>query len=96
MSFLRPEVIFMPAPGTYKFEGDNMKSKDDDGEVFAYNEHGYNGVDEPVQIEEVEHTDGPAVIIGAIRQDGHVITADSRGVLVVESAIPPKGKSHST
>jgi hypothetical protein len=69
-----------------------MQSKDDDGEDYADNERGYNGLDVPVLIEEIEHTSGPAVILGALRQDGHVITADGRGVLVVESAIPRNGK----
>jgi hypothetical protein len=71
-----------------------MRSHDDDDEVYADNETGYNGLSVPVHIEEVDHTNGPAVIVGALRQGGHVITADCRGVLVVESAIPTNGKPH--
>ena len=71
-----------------------MQSQNDDDEVYADNETGYNGLSVPVHIEEVDHTNGPAVIIGALRQGAHVITADARGVLVVESAIPTNGKPH--
>jgi hypothetical protein len=67
---------------------------DDDAEVFADNETGYNGLREPVQIERIDHANGPAVILGALRQNGHVISADGKGVLVVESAIPRNGKPH--
>jgi hypothetical protein len=67
---------------------------DDDAEVYADNERGYNGMSEPLHIEEIDHTNGPAVILGELRQDGHVIRADARGVLVVESAIPTNGKPH--
>jgi hypothetical protein len=67
---------------------------DEDPEVFADNETGYNGLSEPVQIEEVDHRIGPAVILGTLQQDGHVISADSTGVLVVETAIPKDGETH--
>jgi hypothetical protein len=72
----------------------NMQPNDDDAEVYADNETGYNGLSVPVHIEEVDHTNGPAVVLGVLRQGAHVITADARGVLVVESAIPTNGKPH--
>ena len=53
---------------------------------FADNERGYDGTRSPVHIEDVDHSTGPAVILGSLRQDGHIITADGRGMLVVESA----------
>jgi hypothetical protein len=73
----------------------NMDSDDDqDDEVYADNETGYNGLDAPVQIETVNHTTGPAVILGAVQHDGHVIRAEGVGVLVIETAIPKDGKTH--
>ena len=60
---------------------------DDDAEdVFADNERGYDGTKNPVHIEDIDHSAGPAVIVGSLRQDGHIITADGRGTLVVENA----------
>ena len=63
-------------------------------ETFGDNERGYDGITEPVQIEAIDHTDGPAVILGELRQDGHVISADAKGVLIVESAVARNGKPH--
>ncbi len=59
---------------------------------FADNERGYNGITEPVQIEAIDHTNGPAIILGELRQDGHVISADAKGVLIVESPVTRQGK----
>ena len=70
-----------------------MDSNDDEDEVFTDNETGYNGLTAPVQIEEVDHRIGPAVILGELRQDGHVIRAEANGVLVVETAIPKDGET---
>jgi hypothetical protein len=69
-----------------------MGANNDPGdEVHADNEKGYNGLAAPVPIEKIDHRTGPAVILGALRQNGHVISADSKGVLVVETAIPENG-----
>lgn len=72
-----------------------MDSDDAEDEVFSDNETGYNGVAEPVRIEEIDHTIGPAVILGALRQNGHVIRAEGMGLLVVETAPPRNGKPHA-
>jgi hypothetical protein len=64
--------------------------------AHADNERGYNGMSgAPVQIEVVDHTTGPAVILGALRQDGRVINADGKGVLVVETAILKEGETQT-
>jgi hypothetical protein len=67
-------------------------SEDRDDEVYTDNETGYNGLTTPVRIEDVDHRIGPAVILGAVQQDGHVIRAEGVGVLVVETAIERDGK----
>jgi hypothetical protein len=74
----------------------SMDSSDDwDDEVYSDNETGYNGLTVPVQIEAVDHRRGPAVILGALQQGGHIIRAEGMGVLVIETAIPKNGKTHS-
>jgi hypothetical protein len=72
-----------------------MDSDIDQGdEVYTDNETGYNGLTVPVQIETIDHATGPAVVLGALQQDGHVIRAEGMGVLVIETAIPKNGKTH--
>lgn len=61
-------------------------SSDYSAEQYADNEHGYNGLGVPVQIEDIDDVNGTAVILGTLRQDGHLITAESGGVLVVKHA----------
>ena len=56
-----------------------------DGEVCsATASAGDDGTQTPVQLEEIDHSMGPAVILGSLRQDGHV-RGDSCDGVVVES-----------
>jgi hypothetical protein len=62
------------------------QDRPDDNDVDdVATERGYDGTQKPVQIEDVEHVDSPAVILGALQQDGHIIRADGVGVLIVEN-----------
>jgi hypothetical protein len=73
-----------------------MRDSDDndaDDEEHADNERGYNGTKEPVKIETIDHSNGPAVIVGALQQNGHVIRAEGVGLLVVENT-PQKSDNH--
>jgi hypothetical protein len=73
-----------------------MGTYDDAGnEIHADSEIGYDGTTAPVHIEDIDDTNGPAVILGELRQDGHVISADGRGVLVVKSAGGGTGTAHA-
>ncbi len=47
-------------------------------------ERGYDGTKIPVKLEDIEHAAAPAVVVGALQQDGHIIRADGVDVLIVE------------
>lgn len=57
-------------------------SLDDDEEPH----NGYDGMTKPVLLEDINDSTEPAVVVGSLRQDGHIITADSHGILLVERA----------
>jgi hypothetical protein len=65
-----------------------MRGRDSDDEEFSDDERGYDGTCTPVRIEDIDHSRGPAVIVGALQQNGHVIRAEGMGLLVVEN-VPP-------
>ncbi len=60
-------------------------------EKYADNENGYDGLGDPVQIEDIDDFNGPAVVVGTLRQDVHLVTAGSHGVLVVQH-VPDSGR----
>ena len=62
-----------------------LKDHSDDDSDDVETERGYDGTKKPVRLEDVEHADRPAVILGALQQDGHIIRADSFGVLIIEN-----------
>ena len=65
-----------------------MRGRDSDDEEFSDGERGYDGTLSPVQIDDIDHSKGPAVIVGALQQNGHLIRAEGMGLLVVENAAP--------
>jgi hypothetical protein len=70
-----------------------MESSDDRDDEVTDNETGYNGLTVPVRMEDIDHRLGPAVILGEVQQDSHVIRADCKGVLVIETAVPKNGET---
>jgi hypothetical protein len=61
-------------------------SDDEREEVFADGDRGYDGTTVPVQIEDIIHEKGSAVINGTLQYNGHLIRADGHGVIVVDEA----------
>jgi hypothetical protein len=68
-------------------------SDDEDEDVFADHDRGYDGTRVPVRIEDIVHDEGSAVIMGALQYDGHLIHADGHGVIVVDEATKPEPKT---
>jgi hypothetical protein len=63
---------------------DNPDDRDDAEEDMA-TDRGYDGTLVPIQLQQVDHTGGPAVVLGAVQHEGHIIRAEGYGVLVIES-----------
>jgi hypothetical protein len=59
------------------------------GDDNVFTEYCFDGTKAPVKIENIDHVHGAAVILGALQYDGHVITADDRGVLLIQSPGEP-------
>ena len=71
---------------------DHDRNEDD---AFADNDRGYDGTSAPVQIEDIVHEHGAAVISGALQCNGHVIHAEAAGVIVVDDGQQPRGGASS-
>lgn len=73
-------------------ENDRAQDEDFDSDDDAI-DNGYDGTGAPVKGEDL-NLDQPAVVLGCLREDGRLISADSHGVLVV-AKVADEGPGHA-
>lgn len=62
-----------------------MQRMDSGHFIDGVSEKGYDGTREPVRIEDVDHSNAAAVVVGSLVSDGHLIRAEGVGIIVVQN-----------